>query len=370
VEQPALPGHPPREEPTPSRPAGQRRWPAQAAVALTAIAVVAAVLLLPRYLLSWDLAGGTTAPADRANAVNSIRFTLLQGLAGLALLVGAFFTWRQLQVNRQGQVTDRYTKAIDQLGQAGLEVRVGGIYALERIARDSLADRRTIVEVLTTFVRLHSPLSPGTDERQHPQGLEAKLVAARSMEQRAPMRDRAPHIQAAITVLGRMPGAGDKRSLGLSRVDLISSDLSYSDLAEADLHYSDLSQSHLIGADLRDADLTGVWFVRAALIRAHLHQADLRSAVLWQALLDGADLRATDLTAADLTGARLKGARLDRADLRGADFSQTDLANATFEGAVADDTTIWPTDFDPQHARVLSADAAPPVRPQSYFEDP
>ncbi len=57
---------------------------------------------------------------------------------------------------------------------------MGGIYALERIARDSLADRLTIVEILTTFIRLHSPLSPGTDQRQRPPSTEAKLSAART----------------------------------------------------------------------------------------------------------------------------------------------------------------------------------------------
>jgi hypothetical protein len=104
------------------------------AVALAAVAVLVAVLLLPRYLLNWDLAGVKSVPADRANEVNAIRSTLMQGLAGLALLVGVFFTWRQIQVSRQGQVTDRYTKAVDQLGQAGLEVKVGGIYALIPVA--------------------------------------------------------------------------------------------------------------------------------------------------------------------------------------------------------------------------------------------
>jgi uncharacterized protein YjbI with pentapeptide repeats len=338
------------------------------AVAVVAVAVVALVLLLPRYLLSWDLAGGRVIAADKASAVNSIRSTLMQGLVGLAVLAGLFFTWRQLQVSRQGQVTDRYTHAIDQLGQASLEVRVGGIYALERIARDSPADRMTIAEVLTTFIRQHSPLRPGAEERLRPPDPQAKLAAARNMVTRAPMRDRAPDVQAAITVLGRMPGA--RGSLGLSRVDLVRSDLGYTDLAEVDLHYSDLSQSFLVGADLRRADLTGVWFARAVLITARLHQADLRSAVLWQARLEEADLRAADLTSADLTGANLDGARLDLADLRGADLSQANLANAALRRAVADDGTIWPAGFDAQHAGVLPADGAPPLRPQSYFESP
>jgi hypothetical protein len=297
--QTGLPGHPSREEHTPARPARSRRWLPWAEVVLVAVAVLFLVLLLPRYLLSWDLAGGAIRPGDRADAVNAIRSTLLQGLAGLAVLAGLLFTWRQLQVSRQRQVTDRYTRAIEQLGSDSPELRVGAIYALERIARDSAVDRLTIAEVLATFVRLRSPLPAGTNERKRPPGLAAKLAAARSIATLAPLRDRAPHIQAAITVLGRMPGA-DKGSRGwLARVDLIRSELAYSDLAGADLHYSDLSDAFLLGADLRRADLTGVWLVRAMLQDARLHQADLRTAVLWQARLAGAELRAADLTAAD-----------------------------------------------------------------------
>jgi len=44
---------------------------------------------------------------------------------------------RTFELTEQGQVTDRYTKAIEQLGSDKLDVRIGGIYALERIARDS-----------------------------------------------------------------------------------------------------------------------------------------------------------------------------------------------------------------------------------------
>lgn len=354
----------------PPRPPGQRALLSAVVAALVAVAVLLLVLFLPRYLLSWDLAGSTARTADRAAEVNAIRSTLMQGLAGLAVLAGAVFTWRQLQVSRQGQVTDRYTRAIEQLGEDSPVLRVGGIYALERIARDSAADRLTISEVLTTFIRFHAALSPGTDERQRPPDPAAKLAAARDMARPGSLRDRAPHIQAAITVLGRLAGV-DRRSRGwLARVDLTRSDLGYSDLEGADLHYSDLSQSFLLGVNLRGADLTGVWFVNAMLDGARLHQADLRSAVLWRARLTGSDLRATDLTAADLNGARLHGARFDLADLRGTDFTAADITSATFAGAVADDTTIWPGGFDPQQAGVLTAGNAPPLRPQSYSADP
>jgi hypothetical protein len=61
-------------------------------------------------------------------------------------------------------------RAVDQLGKAGdehLDVRLGGIYALEQIAKDDLAegdpvDRSTVAEVLTAFVRGHAAQPAGT----------------------------------------------------------------------------------------------------------------------------------------------------------------------------------------------------------------
>ena len=61
-------------------------------------------------------------------------------------------------VSQEGQITDRFTRAIEQLGAEQLQVRLGGIYALERIARDSPGDHWPIMEVLTAFVRENAPL--------------------------------------------------------------------------------------------------------------------------------------------------------------------------------------------------------------------
>ena len=61
-----------------------------------------------------------------------------------------------MQLNREGQITERFTHAIDQLGNTGVDVRLGGIYALERIANDSPRDRETIFEVLAAFIRERS----------------------------------------------------------------------------------------------------------------------------------------------------------------------------------------------------------------------
>jgi uncharacterized protein YjbI with pentapeptide repeats len=360
-----LPGHPIRAEPVPAVRRDRGRSAAIVCMAVVAAAVAVVVFVLPRVLLDWDLAG--VPAADRAAAVNETRQTLLQGLAGLALLVGAYLTWRQIQVTRQGQITDRFTAAIGQLGTQETEVRIGGVYALERIGTDSALDRQTITEVLSAFVRLHASLPTGTNEWPRPDNETAKLELASKAGANTKLIERTPHVQAAMTVLGRLSrGAGD-RPPQLSRADLSYTDLAYADLDNADLHYSDLSRSLLVGTNLCRADLTGAWLPRAVLLGAQLRQADLRHAVLWQARMEHVDLRATDLTNSDLTGAYLTGAHLEQADLRGADLSATNLADAHLSGAFADDTTTWPAGFRPDDAGIDFSTDAPPLRPLNYF---
>ncbi|MEH2261428.1 hypothetical protein [Nostoc sp.] len=58
------------------------------------------------------------------------------------------------------QITERFAKAIEQLGNEKIEVRLGAIYTLERIAKDSKDDHWTIMEVLTAFVRENASLKP------------------------------------------------------------------------------------------------------------------------------------------------------------------------------------------------------------------
>src|SRR5215211_5326823 len=124
------------------------------------VVLVAVVVSLLFMLLNWYVA--PTEPSERKDLI----LALAQILGGTALLSGLYFTWRTLQVNREGQITDRFTRAIDQLGKTDdkgnklFEIRVGGIYALERIARESEEDHGPIMEVLTAYVRQHAPWPP------------------------------------------------------------------------------------------------------------------------------------------------------------------------------------------------------------------
>jgi uncharacterized protein YjbI with pentapeptide repeats len=245
--------------------------------------VVVIVVLPPRFTAAHHF----DKAADELKAQNDVRTTLLQALAGVVLVLGAYFTYRQvmlsraqLQIAQQEQITERFTRAIDQLGHTGPDVRLGGIYALERIARDSPADRATIGEVLTAFVRTHAswPAQPADQ-----QDVTAPI------DEVPELQVRAPDVQACLTVLGR--GGFAPPAEGQDRLDL--------------------------------------------------HAVDLRRANLWEAHLEAAYLRHAHLEAAFLGGVHLDGA-----DLRGAHLDKAYLNAARLKGAVADERTTWPEGYD------------------------
>jgi uncharacterized protein YjbI with pentapeptide repeats len=321
--------------------------------------VVLSLLVFPGYLVQRTLdATGSPAlgAAERLKAENDARTTLLQGVAGLVLVVGAGATWRQLQINREGQITERFNKAIDHLGESGddkIDVRLGGIYALERIANNSKDDRASIAEILTAYVRGHAAWTRPVDSAS---------PSDASMAELAELRVRAPDIQAVMTVLGRraLP-PGKPQPLLLARTDLRGADLEDANLAwadltgahleEADLDGANLKEAYLAGAHLEGADLSGANVKGAYLMRANLERAHLGGAHLEGAHLDGAHLKDTRLGGAHLKGAYLIGAHLEEAWLYGANL----------EGAQATLSTLWPSDFNWKDAKVhMTQSGAPP----------
>jgi hypothetical protein len=207
-----------------------------------------------------------------------------------------------LRTSQEGQVTDRFTKAIAQLGDERLELRLGGIYALERIARDSQKDYWPIMEILTAYVR----------ERRPRKDIIWSAKGVKRIEPAGPTLSRRPpkppiDIQAVLTVLGR------RTTIEGPPLDLAEADLRATDLAQAHLEKARLVEVHLHGANLNGADLRG---------------AELREALFWWTRLIGTDLRGAQLDRADF-----QGALLWRTDLRGADFGRANLGGADLEGA-------------------------------------
>lgn len=164
---------------------------------------------------------------------------------------------RALQINQRGQVTDRFTKAIDQLGRTvyrggerkaepHLEVRLGGLYALERIALDSRGSEdnylRVVVDVLAAYVRENIPKAAPS---------AAKPPSAEGEKQARGARPRPRvDIQTALAILGRLP---QKEAVNLANADLRGADLRRAVLYKADLSGAILESADLSGAKLDDA---------------------------------------------------------------------------------------------------------------------
>ncbi len=377
-----------------------------AGLVLLALALVFILKWAPEWLATGDFKG-----KDRAEEVGRTRTAVLAALAGMIAIVGAVFTGLSYRLNRAGQVTERFTRAIDQLGSAELDVRLGGIYALERLARDSRDDHPQVVEVLTAYVREHAPWPPKTtlvrNGEQVSETLAALTEAIRALEriaksgepEHAPTlpdhsdqsasaadSDEPPPIptdvQAVLSVLGRRIASQDRAPLDLNRTNLRRlqllgdrAHLEGANLAEAHLEGATLAEAHLEGAILAEAHLE-----EAILVGAHLEEATLGNAHLEEAYLGEAHLEGTNLGEAHLEGATLVGAHLERATLvgahlegailggahlerailieahlEGANLGGAHLEGANLEQARYDADTTWPDGFDPEAAGAIRA---------------
>ena len=234
---------------------------------------------------------------------------------------------RQAETAQRGLLNERYQKGAEMLGSEVLAVRLGGIYALARLASEHPGDyHMQIMRLLCAFVR-------------HPTGElgEAPLTAAAGLNsgqgkandedgEDPPLRAR-EDIQAVMTAVRERSEAqikteeGEKYWLDLSganleRVYLLSTNPKS---ARANgILAGNLSGAIMIGAKLTFANLTGV---------------NLAGAILAGAALDGAALKGANLAGVNLTDANLVAANLDSGTLKGANLAFAKLIGANLRGA-------------------------------------
>src|SRR3954465_11308549 len=151
---------------------GDRRMPKQRML-FWGTGIGIAVVALAGFLLNgdsvwfWTKYSWTTYSAHRAAIAPLLTLAAGVAVAGVALLRH----FAQTNADRQRRITESFSKAIEQLGSDKVEVRLGGIYSLERISKESPDDYWTVMENLTAFVRERSRrneaerTSQGFDER-------------------------------------------------------------------------------------------------------------------------------------------------------------------------------------------------------------
>jgi hypothetical protein len=227
----------------------------------------------------------------------------------------------QTNADRERRITESFAKAAELLGSDKLATRLGGIYTLEGLSRESEREYWPIMETLSAYVREHAPWPPRAADQQKEPGAVSERI------------EPATDVQAILTILRRRKDdmrnrKGEDQCLNLSTTDLRGAGLEGAHLEEAVLIRTCLDGAYLGNADLQGAYLMGASLKGAELVGAHLEDADLMGAHLENADLKGARLKDTCLK-----GAYLMGAHLDRAKL---------LTQEQIDGAFGDETTTLP----------------------------
>lgn len=304
------------------------------------ICAVAVAVALP-HLFAFEVNYWSWLAGDDSGSTTISNVALvLAGVIALSLAVWrARVASRQADTAQQGLLDERYQKGAEMLGSQVNAVRLGGIYALERLARDYPGQYHLqIMQLFCAFVR--SPIRGPTD--LPPSGFRQDVhaivdaICARSEE--------------GIAIERKVDFRLDLRNADLFGVQMLSADLSNAwfhgaDLRSANIADTDLTDAFFSEADLSDAQFHRVNFTRmrlwstnlrrASLERAHLtelnfHDTDLGNANLVRADLSRANFQESNLNSAWLEGATLVGASFLDADLTGAQLEDANLSDAHF----------------------------------------
>ncbi|MDP6454518.1 MAG: pentapeptide repeat-containing protein [SAR202 cluster bacterium] len=278
-------------------------------------------ILLGFVIVMWMVPGmqvpDDAPPESRAGLVNDARITIV--LIGFGILVTAILAvlWARFRTieqsiwaTRSARLGDRFDRAIAQLTEENEAVIIGGIYSLERVARDSAVEHWKVMEIMTAYVRF----AAGIEENSEFQGAGGASVDQASVK---------ASVQAILDVLGRRDRFQETTN---QRIDLRNT-------------------------DLRGANLQGTHLERAILFGSRLQWTDLRSAhmenaIMWGVNLEGANIDGGHLEGANFWEANFEGARISGAHLQGASLLNVNgLTQDQLEGAYIDESTVLPDDI-------------------------
>ncbi|MFQ3596893.1 MAG: pentapeptide repeat-containing protein [Chloroherpetonaceae bacterium] len=296
------------------------------------------------------------ADGDDLNAKGKLIYYLIILAGALATLALSLRRHRQTDLERQNTLkkldqderkiaqdkrladdklyAEIYVRAVEQLGKidggrrgdsAAVELRIGGLYALESLARNAQEGYKEIVmKVVTAYIRENARRpqreSSSPDTQREAVALPEDVVVAFRV-----LNDLAKRLEWKTPIDFER---ADFEWVDFARVDFPNCTLNFqfaklngANLSGKMMNGANLSSAQLNGADLRDAKLNSAYLSSAQLNGAYLRDAKLNGTYLFGVQLNGADLTIAELNGADLTIAELNGA-----DLRGVQLNGVDLA--------------------------------------------
>jgi uncharacterized protein YjbI with pentapeptide repeats len=255
--------------------------PIPALVWMLGALVAVAVTSLTVIVWLWTVAGQAKPGTDQASArLDAVRTGLAAG-AGAGAAVGLMLAFRRQHHQEiatvltdldatERRITELYTRATEQLGNDRAPVRLGGLYALERLAQDNAAHRQTIANVISAYLRMPFPAKAperpdsANKERAYPApaetdtAIEARVASsprvweADAWAQEKQVRLTAQHILTAH--LRKNQQADQPSSVFWSgiRIDPAGATLFEFDLTGADILEADFSSATFFGSTFLD----------------------------------------------------------------------------------------------------------------------
>ena len=254
-------------------------------------------------------------------------------IAGLiALPLALWRSWvaqRQAGTAQQNLLNERYQQGAEMLGSEVLSVRLGGIYALQRLAAENPKQYHIqIMQLLCAFVR-----HPSEDAKNKIRRVSGKPS---KHEPRGDVQEVMMLISACHAKQDRLELAADFR-LDLRGVNLHDADLFKARLCRANFSKANLAGAKLIGADLARAEFSHANIAGAVLSHADLTMAGFEYAELSETKLESANLSKARFYCANLSNARLSSANLAEAHLSSANLveawlQESDLSKTRLQG--------------------------------------
>ena len=214
---------------------------------IVSLVAVLAALLGAVWWCGWDWL--RTGSGDLESGSTTIRNIGLLVGGGIAIWVA----YRRSVISQFGLLNERYQKGAEMLGSEVLAVRLGGIYALQRLVEDHPKQYHVqVMRLFCAFVR-HPTKAEDRGDNTGPTGTELKpnVKDYRLRED----------VQAAMAAIGTRSAADVK--------------LEEKENCRLSLLNADLTCALLIGANLTNVILSGANLTRAFVRNANLANAEL-----------------------------------------------------------------------------------------------
>ena len=302
---------------------------------------------------------------------------LAGALFGFIVVLGLYVAFRRTraledtaQAQHNANEQKLFNDATAKLGDKSPSVRLGGIYALDRLARLNETYLASIVEILCAHLRETAQQDRDEEKDKKKDGEAGEKKYAEEHKDKP-----SNEIQSLLEVLSELNRFSEEKKkdgrsspvhLNLSGAYLVGANLETACLNRADLSRTNMREAYLLRAQLQEArlwraqmqeaDLAWAHMQKAVLNRAHmqgavLNKAQMQGAYLYGAQMQGVNLEEVQMQGASLSGAQMRGvnlrmaqmqgARLDTAHMQGAALRATQMQEVGLYGAQMQGADLW-----------------------------